>query len=70
MSNTEAVEIVGRQRVNAAECVYRNNYIASPEELKALGFTTDPSKEYIREAVLETLAAVWMELIKEVQYGN
>jgi len=60
----EAIDKVGCAKVSAAEEIYRNNYSASEAELLDLGFTTEnPSKEYIREAVLETLAEVWMAAI-------
>lgn len=52
------------KKVKAAMSVYEKKYNnVTAEELKDLGFEGEPSKEYLREAVLETLAADYMEIM-------
>lgn len=49
------------KKVMAAISVYKNRYTATPQELKDLGFKGEPSKEYLKDEVLETLAKAYVD---------
>jgi hypothetical protein len=48
-------------KIETARSVYLKKYRATPKELKTLGFEDEPSIEYIKEAVLETLAEAYVK---------
>ena len=53
-------------RIKAAVSVYMKEYKkVTPKELEALGFEGIPSMEYLREAVVETLAEYLIYLMAE-----